>query len=153
MPEIVPAGPGLIGLAARTAAEPTSPARHTRPMRRVLLPTVLACLLAPAAALGSGRSVIHDCTDNGKIDNYHSQADYKSALGNIPSDIDQYTNCRDEIRAAARRDANKPAPGSGSSGGGGSGVSGSSGGSGITGAGTTAGAGATATVPPTAAES
>jgi len=124
-------------------------------MRRIVLPTVLACLLLPAAAFGSGRSVIHDCTDNGKIDNYHSQADYKSALGNIPSDIDQYTNCRDEIRAAARRDANKPAPGSGSSGGGGSGVSGSSGGSGITGlgAGSTAGAGATATVPPTAAES
>ena len=157
MPENEPAGRGLIGFGARTAAEPVSPARHTRPMRRIVLPTVLACLLLPAAASGSGNSVIHDCTDNDKIDSYHSQSDYKAALGNIPSDVEQYTDCRSLIRAAQRRDASKPPPGSGGGSGGGSGSgtgSGSNFGAGLTaGASAGAGAGATTTVPPTAAQS
>lgn len=121
-------------------------------MRRVVLPTILACLLLPAAAFGSGHSVIKDCTDNGTIDSYHSQADYKSALSNIPSDIDQYTNCRDVINAARRRDANKPPPGSGGGGGGSGGGTGSSGG-GFPGATSTPlGAGALGAKPMTAAQ-
>jgi hypothetical protein len=86
-------------------------------MRRVLaVPAVLACLLVPAtAAHASARDVVRDCTDNGRIDNPHSPADYKGALNNLPSDVDEYTDCRQIIEAAQRRDAHR---GSGGGGGG-----------------------------------
>lgn len=98
-------------------------------MRRVLVvPAVLACLLLPAtAAHASGRDVVRDCTDNGRIDNYHSQADYKAALGNLPSDVAEYTDCRSIIEAAQRRDAHRPPPGSGGGGGAGGGFPGAPG--------------------------
>jgi hypothetical protein len=76
-------------------------------MRRVhAVLTLLACLLLlPAAAGASGRSVVRDCTDNGRIDSHHSQSDYKSALNNLPSDVNEYTDCRQIIEQAKRRDA------------------------------------------------
>jgi hypothetical protein len=92
-------------------------------MRRVLaVPAVLACLLlVPAApADASGRDVVRDCTDNGKIDSYHSSQDYKSALGHLPSDVAEYTDCRQIIEAAQRRDAHRSPPSSGGGTGGGS---------------------------------
>jgi hypothetical protein len=92
-------------------------------MRRVLaVPAVLACLLVPAAAAhASGRDVVRDCTDNGRIDGYHSPQDYKSALSSLPSDVAEYTDCRQIIEAAQRRDAHRHAPGTGGGGGGGGG--------------------------------
>jgi hypothetical protein len=91
-------------------------------MRRVLVvPAVVVCLLAPAAAAhASARDVIRDCTDNGQIDSHHSAQDYNSALHNLPSDVDEYTDCRQIIAAAERRDAG----GGGGGGGGGGSVSG-----------------------------
>jgi hypothetical protein len=134
----------LIPLAARIVRGSSSP--H-RPMRRVfaVLIAVLVCMLAAAAtALASGRSVIRDCTDNGRIDSYHSQSDYKDALRRLPSDVDEYTDCRQIIESAKRRDAGKAPPGSGGSGGGGGG--GSAGGGG--GVGAIAGGFDTPTPPP-----
>ncbi len=94
--------------------------------------TVLGCLLVvPATAGASGRSVVRDCTDNGRIDGHHSQGDYKSALGGLPSDVDEYTDCRQIIEQAKRRDASSGSSsggfagsGGGFSGGGGGGISG-----------------------------
>jgi hypothetical protein len=98
-----------------------------RPMRRVhAVLTVLACLLIlPAAAGASGRSVVRDCTDNGQIDSSHSQSDYKDALHSLPSDVNEYTDCRQIIEQSKRRDARKSDNGSSGSGGGGTGGSGS----------------------------
>jgi hypothetical protein len=90
--------------------------------------TVLGCLLVvPATAGASGRSVVRDCTDNGRIDSHHSQGDYKSALGSLPSDVDEYTDCRQIIEQAKRRDASSSSS-SGGSGGSGGGFSGGGGG-------------------------
>jgi hypothetical protein len=94
--------------------------------------TVLGCLLVvPATAGASGRSVVRDCTDNGRIDSHHSQGDYKSALGSLPSDVDEYTDCRQIIEQAKRRDASSGSSsggfagsGGGFTGGGGGGISG-----------------------------
>jgi hypothetical protein len=94
--------------------------------------TVLGCLLVvPATAGASGRSVVRDCTDNGRIDSHHSQGDYQSALGSLPSDVDEYTDCRQIIEQAKRRDASSGSSSGGSagsgggfSGGGGGGISG-----------------------------
>ena len=87
-------------------------------MRRVFLFTVLVCLLAPAGAFATSRQVIRDCTDNGRIDSHHSQSDYAGALKRLPSDVDEYTECRRLIETAKRRDASNPAAGGGTSGGG-----------------------------------
>ena len=94
--------------------------------------TVLGCLLVvPATAGASGRSVVRDCTDNGRIDSHHSQGDYKSALGGLPSDVDEYTDCRQIIEQAKRRDASSSSSSGGSAGSGsGGGFSGGGGGGG-----------------------
>jgi hypothetical protein len=65
---------------------------------------------------------VRDCTDNGRIDSPHSSADYKGALNNLPSDVDEYTDCRQIIEAAQRRDAHR------GSGGGAGGIGGGGGG-------------------------
>jgi hypothetical protein len=69
-------------------------------MRRLLITAVLGCLLLPAAAWASGTAVIKDCTDDGVIQGHYSQQDYKDALNNLPTDVDEYTNCRDVIKRA-----------------------------------------------------
>jgi hypothetical protein len=120
-------------------------------MRRVhaVLTLLLACLLLlPAAAGATGRSVVRDCTDNGRIDSDHSQSDYNDALRNMPSDVDEYTDCRQIIERAKREDAKKSSTGSGpTGGGGGGGPTGTGGGPSFTPAPTTA-----PTIPPTRAE-
>jgi hypothetical protein len=69
-------------------------------MRRLLTTAVLGCLLLPAAAWASGDAVIKDCTDDGAIQGHYSQKDYRDALNNLPTDVDEYTDCRDVINRA-----------------------------------------------------
>jgi hypothetical protein len=73
-----------------------------RSMRRVFVTTIALCclLLVPATAHASGRAVIRDCTDDGKLEKSYSQKDYRDALANLPTDVDEYTDCRDVIRRA-----------------------------------------------------
>jgi len=64
---------------------------------------VLIAVLArglPAAAHASGAAVIRDCAADGKLNKTYSQKDLQSADKNLPSDIDEYTDCRSVIRAA-----------------------------------------------------
>src|SRR3954454_7147762 len=82
-------------------------------MRRAFLLTLLLVLLPAAAAHASAAQVIRDCTDDGVLSGHYSQKELRSALANLPSDVDEYTNCRDVIRAA------QLSAGSGSSSGGG----------------------------------
>jgi hypothetical protein len=104
-------------------------------MRRTLPITALAAVLAfaPASAWAAGGiDVIRDCTDNGRMDDSHGDLDYQQGLDNLPSDVDEYTDCRQIITAARRRDAiAKSSSNDGGGGGGGAGGgSSSSGGSG-----------------------
>ena len=105
-------------------------------MRRTILLTGLlgAFALAPATAWGSGNDVIRDCTDTGSIDDEHGPQDYSEALSNLPTDVDEYTDCRQVIASASRAPSASSGGGDGSSGGGGGGGGGSksSGGSGPT---------------------
>ncbi len=99
-------------------------------MRRTFLLFVLVGTLAfvPATAWGSGADVIKDCTDNGRIDEPHGPKDYQEALAALPSDVDEYTDCRSIISAASR---NPPqSGGSGGAGGNGNGGGGNGGGGG-----------------------
>jgi hypothetical protein len=98
---------------------------------------IVALLALPAFAQASGEDVIRDCYDDGHIDGNYSQSEYQDAENNLPSDIDQYSDCRDTI-AQARADGSRgnkgstgnSGPGGGSNSGGGS----STGGSGTAGA-------------------
>jgi hypothetical protein len=90
-----------------------SPARLSSVMstriRTSLLLVALLALALPAAAHASAAAVIRDCAQDGKIDGHYSQKDLRQAEQSLPSDIDEYTDCRAAIRAAM-------AGGSGSSG-------------------------------------
>lgn len=101
------------------------------PALRRLLPALAAAfaLAAPAAALASPSAVINDCTSNGRLTKTYSQSDYAGALKDIPTDVDEYTDCRDVIRRAQL----------GAAGGSGNGSSGSGGGTTSAGGGTTGG--------------
>lgn len=96
--------------------------------------------LAPSFAHADRASIYRDCQD-GRINGSYSQKQYRDALENIPTDVDEYTDCRDVIRRAQLAAAGG-SRGSGS-GGSGSGAAGGSGSAGSPGAGAPATAGRT----------
>lgn len=71
-------------------------------MRRTVT-TILCALSAfaafPAAASASPEQIFDDCQD-GRLDKKYSAKDYRRALAGLPTDIDEYTNCRQVIRRA-----------------------------------------------------
>jgi hypothetical protein len=68
-------------------------------LRRLTAAAAVAlCLLPAAAARASGDDVIKDCLAHGRLTKKYSQSEYRDALANIPTDVDEYTNCRDVIR-------------------------------------------------------
>src|SRR3954451_3797846 len=99
-------------------------------MRKLITLTFVLVLSQSAAAFASGSAVIRDCTDDGRLQGHYSQRDLRDALDSIPSDVDEYTNCRDIIRRAAFNGAGSSGGGSskGGSGGGGAAGGGSGGG-------------------------
>ena len=71
-------------------------------MRRLLALVITFSLVPAATALaGSGTKVIRDCTDDGVLQGHYTQKQLRDALASIPSDVDEYTNCREVIRRAA----------------------------------------------------
>lgn len=102
--------------------------------RFALLLALGAVLAGPAAtAAASGQALLIDACRDEKVDGTYSQKDYVSALASIPTDGDEYLNCREVIRraqlAAAARAGRKDdgtGGGSGAAGAGGPGGSGSS---------------------------
>ena len=109
------------------------PIASTVTLRRIstILLALCACLVAPAAAFADGDAVLRDCNDNGKLDKKYKQSEYRDAIENIPTDLDEYTDCRDVIR---RAQLGLGGSGGGSNPGSGSGTDGT--GAGSTGAGT-----------------
>jgi hypothetical protein len=81
---------------------------------------------APAALADSTRvKILQECQD-GRLTGNYSSREIRDALNNIPDDIDQYSDCRDVLRAALLNQAGN----SGSGGGGNGGVGGGDGGGG-----------------------
>jgi hypothetical protein len=73
-------------------------------MKRTIVTTLIMAaviaLAATGAALASPIDVIRDCSEDGSLNHHYSQRDLSGALGQLPSDIDEYTDCRSVIRAA-----------------------------------------------------
>jgi hypothetical protein len=97
-------------------------------------------LASPDAALASPQAVIRDCARDGKLDHHYSLSDLKNAEKTLPTDVDEYTNCRDvinqaEVAGSGGNSGGRPhggvsGPGGGNGGKGGSGRNGVSGGNG-----------------------
>jgi hypothetical protein len=65
------------------------------------LAAVLAALaVAAPVAAGSATGVIRDCSEDGALNGKYSPADLDRALEQLPSDLDEYTDCRAVIRRA-----------------------------------------------------
>ena len=70
----------------------------------LLLLAMAVALVAPAAVSAqSGQDVIRDCAQDGDLDGNYSQDELDEAYDNMPSDIDEYSNCRSVIEAARER--------------------------------------------------
>src|SRR3954469_10937851 len=57
-------------------------------------------LALPAPAFASADQVVRDCVYDGKLDHPYSNADLSRARDHLPSDADEYSDCRDVIAAA-----------------------------------------------------
>jgi hypothetical protein len=61
---------------------------------------ILIALAAPALAYASPDAVIRDCADDGDLDQHYSNSDLDKAENNLPSDLDEYSDCRSVIAGA-----------------------------------------------------
>jgi hypothetical protein len=95
-----------------------------------LVLTLLVALALPVLAQASGDDVIRDCAQDGDLDKDYSDEELEDAERNMPSDVDQYSDCRDVIRQAQAggRGSTDGGGGSGGGSGGGGGGGGSDGG-------------------------
>ncbi|HEX8208101.1 MAG TPA: hypothetical protein VF587_18705 [Solirubrobacteraceae bacterium] len=64
-----------------------------------MLTALIALLAVPATAGASVDAIYDDCQD-GRLDKRHTKGDLRQALKDMPADLDEYTNCRELIRAA-----------------------------------------------------
>ena len=70
----------------------------------VLLLAAIVCALAVAApALADSDDVIRDCYDDGKLDGSYTQEELDDAEDDLPSDVDEYSDCRQVIASAKAR--------------------------------------------------
>jgi hypothetical protein len=108
-------------------------------MRRLLTALTILCLAVPATASADAgvTKLLRDACRDEHIDGTYTQAQYKKALDQLPTDSDEYTGCREVLQrgrlAALAAGKHKSSGGGGSTGtgagtGGGSGSSGSTGG-------------------------
>jgi hypothetical protein len=73
--------------------------------RTVLVLAAMACALAvPAPAMAADSDeIIRDCYEDGKLDGSYSDDDLQEAEDDLPSDVDEYSDCRSVIAAARNR--------------------------------------------------
>jgi hypothetical protein len=77
-------------------------------LRHILLlcAALLALAAVPTLALADGDEVIRDCYEDGKLDREYTDEELEDAERDLPSDVDEYSDCRSVI-AAARARGNK----------------------------------------------
>jgi hypothetical protein len=85
-------------------------ARAPRAPFRMVALALFASVLLAAPAFGSAQAVIRDCSEDGVLNGHYSHGELAKALAQLPSDIDEYTDCRAIIRSALLRSANKHGP-------------------------------------------
>jgi hypothetical protein len=68
--------------------------------RHLLLLAALAVLVTPAMASASPAQVIQDCGNDGQLNRKYSNSDLRKARDNLPTDLAEYSDCRDVISDA-----------------------------------------------------
>jgi hypothetical protein len=72
----------------------------TRVVRHLLLLATLAALAVPGAAAASPGQVLADCNDDGALSRQYSNSDLRKAIDNMPTDLAEYSDCKEIIGAA-----------------------------------------------------
>src|SRR4051794_14817671 len=73
----------------------------TTRVRHVVLLLLAASVLAmPATAHAGYKQVIQDCAEDGVLDHHYPTKDLIKAKKHLPSDLDEYSDCREVIGAA-----------------------------------------------------
>ncbi len=67
---------------------------NNRVRHPLLLIAALAVLSLAPTALASPADVVRDCAEDGSLDGSYSEAEKRAALGEIPADLDEYSDCR-----------------------------------------------------------
>ena len=97
---------GRQGFSSARRGNASGMALHHRPMtrrvRNLIAPVaaVAALALLPGLAVASPGAVVRDCAEDGSLDGNYSDADKRAALGQIPADLDEYSDCRAVISGA-----------------------------------------------------
>jgi hypothetical protein len=73
-----------------------------RVVRHLLIIGALATLALPAPAFASADQVVRDCVYDGKLDRHYSNEELRRARNHLPSDADEYSDCRDVIASAIK---------------------------------------------------
>jgi hypothetical protein len=106
------------------------------PMRTIFLALLAALLLVPAAAHAADPlDILRDCADDDVLQGNYTLAELREAQKELPTDIDEYSPCRDVLARAVEAKTAKSRPdvnGGGQTGGGTSGGGGTSTGGGDT---------------------
>jgi len=89
----------------------------TRVLKTLIVLAALAAVAVPVAS-ASYKSVIKDCAEDGVLDKKYSQAELKKAKKKLPSDLDEYSDCREVIGAAIGGAGKQGGGGGGGTGGG-----------------------------------
>jgi hypothetical protein len=79
----------------------------SRVLQSLLLVIAVVALLVPASATASPDAVIRDCASDGQLDRQYSNKDLRGALGDLPSDLDEYSDCREVIGGAIKSGSDK----------------------------------------------
>jgi hypothetical protein len=66
--------------------------------------SALALLVVPAAARADA---LTDCTKDNKLDHHYSNTELRKALDNLPTDSDEYSNCRQILAGAITNGSDK----------------------------------------------
>jgi len=111
MSKVTPAG--------RPPGRSEAPASVKSMLRLVLACVLIGLVATPAANAASTTQILRDCADDGVLQGSYSPSELRKARKNIPTDTDEYTDCRDVLARAANAGVGR----SGSSGGGGGGGS------------------------------
>jgi hypothetical protein len=68
-----------------------------RAATRVLLLAALALVVLPGSAMATPTS---DCSDDGDLDHSYTNGQLRRAIETLPTDLDEYSNCREILTAA-----------------------------------------------------
>jgi hypothetical protein len=83
-----------------------------RAATRLLVLAVLALVALPGSAMA--QNPIVDCNDDGDLDEKYSNSELRRAIENLPTDLDEYSNCREILNGAitsgSDKGGNRPTP-------------------------------------------